>query len=223
MPLRRSQRTSHRWPGSYARSRHSGVPRSLAPLIALLSMFAVLLAAIGLGQIPGIPNVTDLLDSWTAQGDGRAMSRSTPVRISIPSLGVRASTVEVGKAADGSIGTPESDPMKDTGWYKFGPTPGEPGTAIIVGHVDTASKPAVFSKLRDIRRGKLIEVRREDRRTATFLVDSVERFPKTSFPADRVFHTADGKPRLALVTCGGTWIGGEIGYADNVIVFSTLT
>ena len=57
---------------------------------------------------------------------------------------------------------------------------------------------------------------------ATFTVESVERFPKTSFPADRVFDAADGA-RLALVTCGGEWVGGDTGYADNVIVFARAT
>ena len=52
-------------------------------------------------------------------------------------------------------------------------------------------------------------------------VESVEAFPKTSFPAERVFDSTD-RARLVLVTCGGTWVGGDIGYRDNVIVFATL-
>jgi hypothetical protein len=64
-------------------------------------------------------------------------------------------------------------------------------------------------------------VEREDHRVATFTVESVESFPKTSFPAGRVFDSTD-RARLVLVTCGGAWIGGHIGYSDNVIVFATL-
>jgi LPXTG-site transpeptidase (sortase) family protein len=127
----------------------------------------------------------------------------------------------VGRAADGSIATPASDPAKATGWYRLGPTPGEPGTAVIVGHVDTDSQPAVFHRLSELRKGKLIKVDREDHRVATFTVESVETFPKTSFPAGRVFDPT-GRARLVLVTCGGTWVGGRIGYSDNVIVFATL-
>ena len=220
--LPQRERVSLRWPASHASSRQSAKPRSLVPVIVTLILVSVFMAAVGFGQIPGIPSMVDMLESWNAQAqDGRAMGRSAPTRISIPSLGVRADTVEVSRAADGSIGTPESDPVKDAGWYKLGPAPGEAGTAIIVGHIDTASKPAVFSKLRDLRQGKLIEVRREDRRTATFTVDSVETFAKTSFPANRVFEH-DEKPRLVLVTCGGKWLGGNVGYADNIIVFATM-
>ena len=49
----------------------------------------------------------------------------------------------------------------------------------------------------------------------------MERSPKTSFPADKVFAATD-RSRLVLVTCGGAWVGGDVGYADNVIVFATL-
>jgi hypothetical protein len=88
--------------------------------------------------------------------------------------------------------------------------------------VDTETKPAVFHKLSELRQGKLIEVKREDRRVATFTVQSVETYPKNAFPAEKVFQIGD-KPRLVLVTCGGTWVGGDTGYADNVVVFATLT
>jgi sortase (surface protein transpeptidase) len=129
--------------------------------------------------------------------------------------------VEVGKADDGSIAPPMEDPVHAVGWYGLGPTPGEPGTAVMVGHVDTDDQAAVFQNLHQIQAGKLIEVSRKDRRVATFKVDSVESFPKAAFPADRVL-VHDDVPRLALVTCGGEWIGGETGYADNVIVFAHL-
>ncbi len=218
----RPQRGTPRWPASHARSRESSTARSLAPLIVLLTVIGLVLAAIGVGQIPGVPSISELISTWTARTGSGPMDRSTPTRITIPSLGVRADTVEVGKAGDGSIATPDRDPQRAAGWYRLGPAPGELGTAVIVGHVDTASRPAVFAKLSEVRRGKLIEVTRADGRTATFTVDSVERFPKTSFPADRVFADAADRPRLVLVTCGGKWVGGDVGYADNIIVFATL-
>jgi len=80
----------------------------------------------------------------------------------------------------------------------------------------------VFAKLSSLGRGKTIQVNREDRRTSTFRVDAVERAPKSAFPADKVFASSD-QARLVLITCGGAWVGGGVGYADNVIVFATLT
>ena len=85
--------------------------------------------------------------------------------------------------------------------------------------IATHDRAAVFHRLHEIEVGKIIEVRRKDRRVATFTVDSVEQFPKASFPADRVLMHDDA-PRLVIVTCGGQWTPG--GYADNVIVFAHL-
>jgi hypothetical protein len=202
----------------------SSGPRPVLPLVVVLALVGLFCAGVGLGQIFGLPGLSTLGDTHRGATDGgatEALDRSIPTRISIPSLGVRAKIIEVGLAADGSIATPAADPAEATGWYRLGPTPGEVGTAVIVGHVDTDSRPAVFHKLTELSKGKLIEVNREDHRVATFTVESVEHFPKTSFPADRVFDSTD-RARLVLVTCGGTWLGGDIGYSDNVIVFATL-
>jgi hypothetical protein len=192
--------------------------RTAAPLVASLLLLGVFASAVGIGRAVGIP----LPSLHWDRSDPSGMSPSTPTRVSIGSIGVRADIVEVGQAADGSIAPPTQDPARDVGWYKLGPTPGEPGTAVLVGHVDTADRAAVFHRLHEVRPGKLIEVSRKDRRTATFKVDSVESFPKTAFPASRVL-VHDHVPRLALVTCGGAWVGGDTGYADNVIVFAHLT
>ncbi len=54
-----------------------------------------------------------------------------------------------------------------------------------------------------------------------FAVTSVERFDKNRLPADRVYG-GDGGPGLRLITCGGAWIGGSVGYADNTIAFASL-
>jgi sortase (surface protein transpeptidase) len=197
------------------------------PLVAVLVLVGLYCIGFGLGQVFGLPSLPDLSSSGdSGSGDERRDSAvelrpSVPTRISIPSIGVQAKVIKVGRAADGSIATPASDPAEATGWYRLGPTPGERGTAVIVGHVDTANRPAVFHRLPELRKGTRIAVDREDHRVATFTVESVETFPKTSFPAARVFDPTD-RPRLVLVTCGGPWVGGHIGYRDNVIVFATL-
>jgi len=198
----------------------SSAPRSAVPIGVALTLVAVFCAGVGLGQLTGLPSLPSLWGTGSG-ADGAALRRSLPTQISIASLGVRASVVEVGQARDGSIAAPSGDPVATTGWYRASSTPGERGTAVIVGHVDTSEQPAVFHRLRELRRGKLIEVTRHDRRVAAFTVESVSTYPKTAFPVDDVFANA-GRPRLVLVTCGGRWLGGDLGYADNVIVFATL-
>jgi len=196
----------------------SSTPSSVLPLVAGLILVALFAGAVGLGQMLGLPTPWNI--HWPHSA--AALARSVPTRISIPTLGVRAPLVSVGTAGDGSIAAPAIDHPDEAGWYRLGATPGERGAAVIVGHVDSADRPAVFAKLSSLGRGKTIQVNREDRRTATFRVDAVERAPKSAFPADKVFASGD-QARLVLITCGGAWVGGNVGYADNVIVFATLT
>jgi hypothetical protein len=213
LTLRSSLRSSLR------RTYRSTGPQSVLPLVAGLLLIALFAAGLGVGQLLGLPTPWNFGGERTS--DAGVLQRSPPTRVAIPAIQVRAPVVGVGRAADGSIATPSIDTPDEAGWYRLGPTPGERGTAVIVGHVDTANRPAVFQKLANLKRGKVIEVTREDRKVAAFAVDSVERFPKTAFPADRVFAAGDSS-HLVLVTCGGAWVGGDIGYADNVVVFASL-
>ncbi|HZN19917.1 MAG TPA: class F sortase [Micromonosporaceae bacterium] len=145
---------------------------------------------------------------------------SQPIRIAIPSLDVRAPVIAVGLAADGSIAAPPLERHTEVGWFERGPTPGQFGPAIIVGHADTRTGPSVFHALRTLRPGAVVEVTRRDRTVAIFEVGSVERFAKAGLPPDRVYGDFS-RPVLRLITCGGSFVPGE-GYADNVIVFASL-
>lgn len=146
---------------------------------------------------------------------------SRPVRITIPSIKVEAPILEVGLAPDDSVAVPPLERHNEAGWFGAGPTPGQFGPALIVGHADTRTGPSVFHDLAKLRPGQTIEVLRKDREVAVFEVNSVERFGKTKLPIKRVY--ADySRPSLRLVTCGGTWLGGRQGYSDNVVVFASL-
>lgn len=192
----------------------------LAGLLVLMGLFG---AGAGVGQLVQLPRLPhhERAENGPDLASGAVLKRSTPTRLSIPDIDVWARVTEVGLADDGSIAPPDDVRGRSTGWYSAGPTPGEYGSAVIVGHVDTRTQPAVFHDLRKLRPGQLIDVHRRDFRTATFQVESVETFAKTAFPTKRIFGDFS-RPRLVLVTCGGPWTGGDIGYADNVVVFSRL-
>ncbi|MFI7551085.1 class F sortase [Micromonospora sediminimaris] len=210
-------------PRRVARSGRS--PWSL-PLAVLLVLAGVFATGAGLGHTVGGP-----LD-WTTTGDERGSGGASavpagrtaarPVSLSIPSIDVSAPVQPVGDAPDGSIAVPPLSRHEETGWYDRGPVPGDPGPAVIVGHVDTRSGPSVFYDLGKLKAGDTVEVAREDDSVAVFTVNSVEHFPKDRLPADRVYGH-EGPPGLRLITCGGEWLGGGTGYADNVIAFATLT
>lgn len=181
----------------------------------------VFVTGAGLGQRAGLDWPGWLVGNERNSGDVPVLEPSRPVRVKIPSIDVRAKVHRVGLAADGSIAVPSLERHRETGWYEEGPTPGQYGPAIIVGHSDTRDGPSVFHDLPKLRRGDRIEVTRADGSVAIFEVDSVESFDKGGLPAERVY--ADySRPGLRLITCGGEWIGGSIGYADNVIAFASL-
>lgn len=150
-----------------------------------------------------------------------ALPRSAPTRLVIPSIAVDAPFTTLTLAASGALNPPPGDNKNLVGWYKGGVTPGENGNAIVAGHVDTKTGPAVFLLLDDVRQGALINITRQDGIVATFKVDSVETFSKAEFPDERVYGRTS-TPQLRLITCGGSYDRQAKDYTDNVVVFAHL-
>ncbi len=156
--------------------------------------------------------------SESSAGSGRALARSTPVSVRIPAIGVSASVVSTGLAADNSIDVPRPEVA---GWYRYGPSPGEAGSAVIVGHVDSrAWGPAVFYSLGLLHKGDHIMVVRDDGTTVAFQVTGVQFVAKDAFPAAEV-HKISPHPLLRLITCGGPFDRAQRSYMDNVIVYAS--
>jgi hypothetical protein len=177
----------------------------------------------GLGLFVGAPALPSLSlahpkPSGPAAG---AMARSTPTRIEIPSIGVSAPIMTVGLASDGTIGTPPLGNSNLAAWYAGGPAPGEMGPAIIVGHVDGPNGESVFYKLDKLKPGETVQMDLADHKTARFSIYSVEYYPKGKFPGTRVYDDYS-RPGLRIITCGGAFLGGSTGYADNIVVYASL-
>jgi sortase (surface protein transpeptidase) len=128
----------------------------------------------------------------------------------------------MGQADDGSVDTPPFSEPGTAGWYGGSVTPGEVGTSLIVGHVDTHRGPAVFYLLSSLRQGDPVEVDRSDHSTAVFTVDSVQAILRTDFDERKVYADAS-RPELRLITCGGTFDRKTQEYSSNVVVFAHLT
>jgi hypothetical protein len=156
-------------------------------------------------------------------GAAPAADRSTPFRVRVPGIKVDAPVADMGVATDGTLQVPELTQPELAGWYRLGPSPGESGNAVIVGHVDSrAAGPAVFFELGALRPGAVVEVDREDGRVVLFTVDGVVSYPKKEFPQDLVYG-ASPVPSLRLITCGGAFDRASRQYSDSVVVFATLT
>lgn len=149
------------------------------------------------------------------------LDRSLPVALLIPALGVQSPVGEVGLTPDGQIEVPAGEAYDHAAWYRYSPTPGEQGPAVIEGHLDTPEgDPSVFYGLALLVPGDDVEVVRADGKTLTFRITEVARYPKTEFPTEAVYGDLD-HPGLRLLTCGGS-LDTDGNYQDNVVVFATL-
>ncbi|MNJ32517.1 Sortase family protein [compost metagenome] len=81
---------------------------------------------------------------------------------------------------------------------------GEQGNMVMDGHVDSYSGPAVFFNLKKLKPGDPIIVRDMNREKLTYIVQSVESYPTSDAPVDRVFGETDER-MLNLVTCSGKY------------------
>jgi LPXTG-site transpeptidase (sortase) family protein len=139
-----------------------------------------------------------------------------PVRVRIPAAGVDAVVERLGRAADGTMALPRRP--ENAGWYAEGPRPGQPGPAVVIGHVDWDG-PAVFFRLDELRAGDAVYVDRADDSTARFRVTRTVQVPKSRFPTGQVFAPTL-QSSLRLVTCGGSFDRATGNYRDNVIVYA---
>ncbi|MGW3602940.1 class F sortase [Micromonospora sp. NPDC005161] len=193
------------------------------PVLAVAALMVLIVAMLGVEQVTGISMLPDRLSAGLRPPPKKfpVLPASRPTGLAIRTLDLQAPVHDVGIAPDGTIAVPDAARAQEAGWYDQGPAPGQYGPAVIVGHVDTTSGPAVFHQLRELRSGDQVEVTRSDGRIAVFEVDSVERFDKGRLPVDEVYGDFS-RPSLRLITCGGRWVGGETGYSDNVVVFASL-
>jgi hypothetical protein len=138
-----------------------------------------------------------------------------PTEVRLPRLGVDSALVDLDIAPDGTLSAPPDPDV--AGWFVRGAVPGEAGPAVIAGHVDSRTGPAVFYRLDQLTAGDRVEVTRSDGKVFAYTVATVETHPKDAFPTARVYGPTPG-PELRLITCGGEFDRSSRHYRDNVIV-----
>jgi hypothetical protein len=206
--------------------------------ISWLNMMAVILIAVGVvvafyGHDTLRWSPPPLPPAWAARrsdlvamphsgkGQHAMLARSEPVSIDIPSIGVHARVTALGLNRNGTVAVPPLSTPMVTAWYDKGPTPGQPGAAAILGHVDAAKVgPAVFYYLGNMRPGAKIFVHLRNGRIAIFETYSVALFSKARFPTDRVFGYTSW-PTLRLITCGGLFDPHTGHYLGNIVAFAS--
>ena len=153
--------------------------------------------------------------------EGPVLAESAPVSLQVPQVGINTSLVPLGQAADGTMEIPGGQPGDPGGWYKYSPTPGELGPAVILGHVNNLASPqGLFFRLHEMKPGEQFSVTRADGTVAVFEVDKLEVVKKATFPTLAVYGNTN-RAEIRLITCGGLdTSSGE--YTENTVVFGHL-
>ncbi|MFI9251474.1 class F sortase [Streptomyces sp. NPDC053069] len=210
----------------------TGTGRLLTGLTWALLLLGLWLWGRGL---TGVPHATDGpatgdLFALRPAGPARLPRPATPLgdavpqRVDIPRLRVQAPVVSRGLDAQGAVDPPPLDQPGVVGWYGAGAAPGARGAALLVGHVDTATRPAVFYRLSTLTPGETVRVVRSDGTVAEFTVDDVRVLPRAGFDADQAYGPhRPGRAELHLITCGGSFDRAGHTYTANVVVSAYLT
>ena len=156
---------------------------------------------------------------WAAAPLTASTPAAMPVGLTIPAIGVQTRLIRLGLTAAGTLQVPASTQV--AGWYTGSPPPGQTGAAVIAGHVDSQTGPAVFFRLRLLQPGELVYVRRADGSLAVFSVTAVQTYAKAQFPTQAVYDPVPTS-QLRLITCGGTFDQATGHYLSNVVVFANL-
>ena len=162
-------------------------------LTSVLLVVGVGCIAVGLrghGVSLGLPHQSEHPASPAAASDitappHKVVAHSTPVVLSIPAIHVVVAVSKLGLNPDRTVQVPTD--FQEPGWYRLGPSPGQEGSAVILGHVDSYQGPAVFFNLRSLTAGDLVDVTLADGVVAHFVVTSVATYPRDQFPAQQVY------------------------------------
>ena len=145
--------------------------------------------------------------------------RSKPVHLSIPKIGLSTQLGVVGLNRDGTVEVPTN--FSVPGWYDGDRTPGQKGSAVILGHVDNYNGPAVFYYLDRLRLNDRVFVTLANGKRLQFAVIGVRIYHKINFP-DKLVYGPRNYPALQLVTCGGIFDPATGHYLSNIVVFTAL-
>lgn len=143
-----------------------------------------------------------------------------PQNLSIPKINVSAAVESVGQDSEGKMDVPKD--VFNVGWYSLGTKPGEKGSAVMAGHLDTVTgAPAVFYYINQLIAGDIVIVTDKNGKDLTFEVTNVQSYQYDQAPLQEIFASND-KPRLNLITCAGAWNVGNRNYSNRLVVYTEL-
>ena len=201
--------------------------RRRVPRLGLLAWVVVVLVATGLvalwdsdqpeSESLGQETSSHPTEQPRSAAPGQRHRTLAPVALEIPEINVATRLERLGVKPDRTVDVPV-DP-DNAGWFRLGPKPGQLGSSVILGHVDSVAGPAVFARLGELDRGDAVMIGRADGSVVEFVVKRAVTYPNAEFPAQRVY-AAQGVRRLNLVTCTGEYDADRGGYQSNLVVYT---
>lgn len=190
-------------------------------LCVTLAVFAALFLVAGSNASSGINQKTPP-DAPTALPTPNPIPLGTPITLTIPILGIVANIEQVGFTPQGQMDTPKN--FYNVAWFTETVKPGEKGTAVIAGHLDTpTSAPAVFYQLQTLKKGDMFSIAYDNGITKMFTVTGTLTEPISDNLAQALFDQFNTtKVKVNLVTCAGKWDFKNGNYTDRHVVFAEL-
>ncbi|MFJ5043894.1 class F sortase [Streptomyces sp. NPDC088719] len=213
----------------------SRTPHRFRRTAALLTALAACVALAGCSSAEPAASSSSVSGTPSASAQGETASGTTgaaepsrtdepdrpaPAHVSIPSIGIQSTLMELGLNPDGTVEVPPAEKGMTAGWYSGGSAPGTPGPAVLIGHNDTRFGRAVFHDLKNIREGAEVLVRDGAGKTLRYTVTGKEAVSKKAFPTDKVYGPTKDST-LRLITCDGEF-DAEGHTVDNLIVYGAL-
>jgi hypothetical protein len=184
-------------------------------------VIAMLVAALSQHHAPA-PAPSAAGNTGPGGAQGPSLHQSLPVTVAIPTIGVQSRLLRLGRNKDGTMEVPNLLTSADqAAWYRYSVTPGQIGTSVIEGHVDSYAGPAVFYRLGALKPGNRVDVTLADGVTAVFRVTGVREYAKDKYPANTIYAPTN-YAALRLITCGGGFDAATGHYLGSVVVFASL-
>ncbi len=139
----------------------------------------------------------------------------TPVRLIIPSIHLDTDIISVGLNSKGEMAVPSGD-TSHVGWYKYGPKPGQRGSAVLDAHVFAA-----FDDLRYLKVGSDVIVQTSSGQRLRFVVRESTVYRLNELTSKMLFGRS-GDRWLNLITCAGQPTSDGSTYTHRLVVYSTF-
>jgi hypothetical protein len=122
-------------------------------------------------------------------------------------------------APDGSLPVPPG--VRDAIWWGVSFNASS-GTTLFVGHVNWAGSTGPFAELWQDNVGGLVSVVDGQGKVWRYRVTQALTVAKDQLAAQApALFGQSGPRRIVLATCGGEWVGGQLGYNENRLLVAT--